>query len=237
MAGLIVGGGGGGGSTTTAAYSSRPAAGNDGSLFLPSDGLAIDRDNGSTWAPWGPISPLTAPVDGDFAWINQGSATVSAAKGAIYLSTPADAGATNNLRIRKKAAPATPYTITAAILPMMQDVDFHSAGLCFRQSSDGKLAVIALDKTAIGINKYTDHATFSANYVNVTITHRGLTFFRIADNGTNRICSISNDGVNFFQAHSVSRTDFLTADEVGFFIQSGNTTWGLGMTLLSWKQE
>lgn len=79
-----------------------------GSLYLPNNGISILRDTGAAFAEWGPAFPLTKPVDGDFAWINQGGATVSTTTGGILLQGAADAG--TQLRIRKKAKPATPYT-------------------------------------------------------------------------------------------------------------------------------
>jgi hypothetical protein len=227
-----------GDSTTTAAYASRPAASNDGNLFLPSDGFQIERDTGSVWAPWGPIFPLTAPVDGDFSWVNQGGASVSTTKGGIFLLGPAGTGV--NLRCRVKSAPATPYTITAAFLPRVPGVDFAGAGLLFRQSSDGKMASIGIGHSAnvsIDVNKWTNATTFSAQYASLTTkTFYSPTFLRITDNGTNRICSWSNDGQNFLQIHSVGRTDFLTADQVGFFVNAQQATWDVAMTLLSWKE-
>jgi hypothetical protein len=231
--------GGGGDSTHTAAYASRPAAGNAGDAFFPSNGFYVERDTGAAWVPWGPLFPFTAPVSGDYAWINQGSASVVTTNGGIYLSTPADAGTGANLRIRKKAAPSVPYTVTMAFMPLMVSTS-HTVGLCFRQSSDGKIATFGLENGAtprLVSYKYTDETNFSASYTTLDIgTRPSLWFFRIADNNTNRICSFSFDGQNFFEVHSVGRTDFLTADEVGFFIQSANTTYGDGMTVLSWKQ-
>ena len=62
----------------TAAMASEPASGMvTGDLFLPSNGFYLERYSGSAWVPWGPIWPMTKPVDGDYAWINQGSATVT----------------------------------------------------------------------------------------------------------------------------------------------------------------
>lgn len=216
-----------------------------GRLLLPSDGFYLARDSGSARVPWGPIFPLTEPVSGDFAWINQGSATISTTNGGVYLEGPAEASA-YNWRIRKKAAPATPYTITAAFL-INADWFRNGAGslnafgaLCFRQSSDGKLATLELFLNSLGntlrVTKYTNATTLSATYLSLTTTqsYGPLIWFRIADNGTNRICSTSGDGQNWIEQHSVGRTDFLTADEVGFAV-TGYTN-KVGMTLLHWKQ-
>ena len=62
-------------------------------------------------------------------------------------------------------------------------------------------------------------------------------WFQIADDNTNRICSISQDGQNFDTFHSVGRTDFLTADQIGICLRSQTTTGTLARaTLISWKE-
>lgn len=229
---------------TTAAYASRQAAAKAGRLFLPTNSAYVERDTGAAWGSWGPIFPLTPPVDADFAWINQGGASVVTTNGFIHLAAPATSG--NSMRIRKKAAPATPYTITARLHALGSINQIY--GLCFRQSSDGKLHSFAiLGSTSSGIGsqglfstKFTDPTTFSANYstqVTGLMSMFGMPWFlRIADDGSNRICSVSTDGINFFVFHTVGRTDFLTADEVGFFSDSVSASVASGVSLLSWKQ-
>jgi hypothetical protein len=223
----------------TSAYASRVAAATEGRLFLPNDGLYVERDTGAAWVPWGPLFPMTAPVDGDFSWTNQGGASVVTTFGGIYLSTPLSASV--NYRIRRKAAPSTPYTVTAWVLHNLTNVSNQSCGICFRQASDGKLVIFALDASAtgfsLGVFKFTNETTFSATYVSRAAFALGpQVCLRIADNGTNRICSVSTDGQNFKVIHTVGRTDFLTADQVGFFVNDQSNTIAAGMTLLSWKQ-
>jgi len=197
-----------------------------------------------SWSPWGPIFPLTEPINADFAWVNQGGASVSVTNGGVYLLGPA-AGAGYNLRIRKKAAPATPYTITAAFLMSQRRVQPVGWGIGFRQSADGKLAVLLLQVSttpAVSIYsfKFTNATTWSATYStigNLVNFHAPLSFWRIADDGVNRIISWSGDGIHFHTLHSVARADFLTADEVGFFVDAQHATHDVGMQLLSWKEE
>lgn len=231
---------GSGDSTTTDAEASKPAASNDGNLFLPNNGIYLWRDTGAVWAPWGPIFPLTAPVDGDFAWINQGGASVDATKGGIYLEGPA--GSTIQLRIRKKAAPSTPYTITVALKGWPGfHLDNQSFGILFRNAGAGTIATYMVtfassSGCSMASTKWTSATAFSATYATARVLSDQPLFLRIADDGTNRICSFSKDGQHFIPFHTVGRTDFLTADEVGFFVEERTNVYPVGMTLFSWKE-
>jgi hypothetical protein len=233
-------GGGGGDSTSKAAYGSRPAVSNDGNLFFPTDGYAVDRDNGTTYDPWGPLFALTRPPAlSGFTAVNQGSATADESRGAIEIVAPTSAG--DNLRIWKKSAPATPYTITAGLLLTMVGENYVRGGLLWRESSSGK--AVSLDFTygggwQWGVTKWTNSTTYSADYRLVPGLLMGpVIWLRINDDGTNRKCSVSCDGRNFVQIHSVGRTDFITADEIGFHVNVNNANYQAAMTLLSWKQE
>jgi len=223
-----------GDSTRKAAFASAPANANDGDLFFPTDGFVIQRDTGSVYNNWGPIYPLTPPVLSSFAWVNQGSATATEAKGGIYLLAPANAS--ENWRILKKSAPATPYTATACLLPALMSVDYAQAGLVFRQSSDGKLACLELVSISGFFNfqfsKMNSATSFNSTYGNTKCSLVSPLWLQIADDGTNRKCSFSADGQDFIPLHSIGRTDFLTADEVGFFVSSFQGTYDVGATFL-----
>lgn len=219
----------------TAAYASRPTVGVAGRLFLPSNGFQIERDSGSAWVPWGPLFPLSDPNAATLAWINQGSAAVDATKGGTYLSVAANGGA--SWRIRKETAPATPYTLTVGFIPNV--IGFNGAyAVLWRQSSDGKLVTInkASTSSALAVNKWTSPSAFSAAYVTITDgldVPVPMLWFQISDDGANRISRVSFDGQNFIQIHTVGRTDFMTADEIGFAIFD-NATYTTGMTVLSY---
>jgi hypothetical protein len=210
------------------------------------DGDVLTYDSGSgLWTnaepsvgSGGSIYPdFTSPALGDFTWVNQGTATTTTnANGGIFVED-ATAGSLN-IRVLKKAAPATPYTITTAWLPQLGNNNFSGVAIGFRQSSDGKLVVFSL-RASSGLNlvsdKYSSATAFSASYTNDAVYSGGnVMFLRITDNGTNRICSWSVDGYNFRVFHTVGRTDFLTADEV-FFGLYINTVLMAG-TITSWAQ-
>lgn len=229
----------GGGGTSSGTEASLPASGDTGELYLPTDGVYIHRYDGAAWSPWGPIFPLTEPIDGDFAWINQGGASVVTTFGGVFLNGPATAGI--SWRIRKKAAPATPYTITAGILFSGLLPDIHQFGLMFRASGAGTLHFFGVKSGGIippflVSHKYSSPTVFSASYTEDFYAPSKLVWLRIADNGVSRICSYSPDGQNWLTFHTVGRTDFLTANEVGFAVNAENTTFAVGINLVSWKE-
>lgn len=223
----------------TGVDASRPTTGITGRLYLPTDAEVVYRDSGTAWAPFGPVHSFTAPSDTGFSWINQGSATLTATNAALALAGPAGTG--DNLRLRVKTAPAAPYTITAAIVGVAA-LSNGSYGLCFRQSSDGKLHCLLYGGSAVGPYsiKFTSPTAFSATYTNNAMTTFPMRmpplFFRIADDNTNRVVSFSNDGIQFYAYHSIGRTDFLTADEVGFFVNARDANVAPSARILSWKE-
>jgi hypothetical protein len=219
-----------------------PAAGQlAGDLFLPSNGFQVERYSGSAWQPWGPLFPFTKPVNGDFSWDNQGGASVDTTYGGIYLLGVS--GGTQH-RLRYKTAPATPYTITTCFLPALGSSG--ECGLCFRQSSDGKLVIFTItqfsSEVCWSVQKWGSSSSFSAQYGSITACGASANggapvWMRIADDGANRICSLSPDGQHWDQAcHSVGRTDFLTADQVGITTRWDNAAGFAAMNLLSWKE-
>jgi hypothetical protein len=228
-----------GDSSFSAAYSGRPAVSNDGDLFLPSDGMNIERDSGAAWVPWGPIWPWTKPVIGDFGWVNQGGASATDERGALTLYDPAAANTNPNYRILQKAAPSTPYTITACFWSNFMRINYFNVGIGWRQSSDGKLVLLravfnTVDK--ITVTKCSGETADVADYSTIDQLIRNPVFLRITDTGTNRISYLSYDGYNWLTLHTIGRTDYLTPDQVLFFFSSRNASWPNYSTLLHWKQ-
>lgn len=186
---------------------------------------------------------FTPPVVGDFTWVNQGAAVVDTAAGdGIAMTLPAGSLGTGvNFRILKKAAPATPYTITAAFQVTPLNVNYHTVCLGWRQASDGKVILFGVQVNSTSqllLSKYTTvNGAFSAAYVSSIAARVGGApiWLRIADDGTNRICSLSPDGKRWSVVHTVARTDYLTATEVCWGGETENATYEMLFTLLSWK--
>ncbi len=231
--------------TSVGAFGSEPTS-LAGTLYLPNNGFVIERYNGSAWIPWGPLFPFTDPtLAGLNTWVNQNSSTVTTTNGGIVLFGTAN-GNTNNVTLRVKTAPATPYTITAAIMPGFPLKNYLGCGLAYRDSSSGKFQTmgVAFDSAQVPTyrivsDKWTTATAASTNYVTLGAPITPLIFLRISDNGTNRVSSFSTDGINFIQAHTVVRTDFFTPDQVGFYASTQNaaaTNFGVYANLLSWLE-
>ena len=229
--------------TSTGAAGSEPGSPQAGDLYLPSGGFSVGRYSGSAWEQWGPVFKFADPTTQSFSWVNQSGASETTVGKSLVLTDTTAGG----LRCRVKTAPSTPYTITAAFLAQLYPVAFPACGLLFRESSSGKLHTWCVEYTTSSSvnywgaknNKFTDASTFSASYtadVPIPTGHGGSVFWlRIADNGTNRIVSYSANGVTWTQRHSIGRTDFLTANQVGFFIVT-SASGPSSMTLLSWEE-
>lgn len=225
---------GAGGSTTSGPIASLPAAGTNGALYLPTDEPVLLRDNGVSWAQFGPFFSLTAPgATTGWSWVNQGNAAIATTQASWTISTFSSSSVWS---LFLKSAPATPWTMTIQALPAFNGPNLSGAqwSLCFRDSATGKFAdyeFVSDGNTQalgwggqLGAYKWTNTSTFSATYfdrlgINPGWGHR---FIRVGDDGTNRHIDFSGDGANFTRAHQIGRTDFVTANQIGFGINTNS---------------
>lgn len=226
---VAVSGTSGGVQNPSDAYSGRPAASAEGIVFWPTDAATLDRDTGAAYESWGPIYRLNmSKAVADFAWINQETATATDTKNGILMTPPVGTG--SSINILKRTAPATPYTITMGGILNAVGTNSLRMGLVFRQSSDGKLVYVAIgyggSNYKIESFKFSDPTTYSgATYISYEYTPLGgMIWCRIADDGANRITYVSCDGQNWINIHSVTRTDYLTADEIGIAVDCNNAS-------------
>lgn len=188
---------------------------------------------------YGPVFTMTDPSLPSYTWVNQGDATLTTSNGAQILCAPSSGGAVD-INARVVTAPATPYTITAAILVSAPAVNYTRVGIGFRQSSSGKLTTLgATLGNSFNVDNWGSATGFSDSPGTIPwASSNGLKWFRITDNGTNLVFSVGESPDMFYQVFSVSRTAFLTTtgpDQVLFFVNS-NSGYSVCGTLLSWKQ-
>jgi hypothetical protein len=227
------------------AYANKPSAGVPGRLFLPTDAVYFERDNGSNWDKFGPLWPFTPPQVSDFPiWVNQGTATAVDNKGAIFINAPGVNS--ENTRAIVKAYPSPPFIVEMAFIPCAYPGSYPCCGLCIQDNVSGKLQTYGLYDLPMYVRGY--------NYSSPTTTNSGVTgwpggsyvhqaesnliWFKYEDDNTNRKISISVDGFSWVQMVSNSRTDYLTPTHIGIFVNPYQATvvCDTGCTFLHWKQ-
>lgn len=210
--------------------------------ILTADGFdRFGKDNVPLWGE-STAPPLNKLVDtdgksllttSDFSWTNQGGASVSDLAGTILLRAPASSG--TNFRIFRRAAPSPPWTLVTAVRPHVQGIDGSSnssqLGICCRESSTGKFITLAVnrkntDPMRFAIDHWTNETTYggSTPYLGKNQCFIGnVMWLRIIDDNTNLKFAISDDGVEFIQVLSQSRTALMSggANQVGIAVNNG----------------
>ena len=227
----------------TGLITARDNAGQTGRLYLPTEGL-VSQDNGSLWDML-PLNKMVVPVSGDFTWVNQGSSTVATTKGMMVLT--AQANASDSLRLLVKTVPSTPYTITVCMLPQSAAYVTSNVipqfGICWRDSGSGKILTYGWGlqsyPLAFAYAQWTNYTTLSAGQYMYAAICQAPFWIRFSDDGTNRNVQISSDGFKFANITAPQgRTVFLTADQVGVFVNSGKSSSSIprAVSFLHWSQ-
>jgi len=211
-------------------YANEPAAGRAGALFIPSNSLYVQHDNGSSFDTFALLyGGMTVPVSSNFAWQNQGSATVSTTNGYTYFVAPGTGAA--HVTGRNIAAPSTPYHAIFAwswqvMSQTINDGDYRVGPYW----TDGTGIVSVNHRlgasgggSVMDISKWNTTTSFAAHYFYTAAFYPlPVIWCRIGDDGSGsssaRTVDFSVDGVNWQNAWSSSRTDFITPTKIGFQI-------------------
>lgn len=213
-------------------YANRLSAPREGSIYFPTDGYVMCRYDGSAWENFGPITKLTPPgssFGAGYSWFQQGSATFTQNGQSWILKVPGETGGL--VRTVYKTAPATPYTIECGMRFLAYPVNYASAGMVWKQSSDnahlhyGCMFHNLPNYCHLLVDKYNGSGGFVAAYA--TGSHYTCLdfapFFRFTDNGTNRLYDISQDGKLWYNYLTHGRTDHITPNQIGFGAQNSNS--------------
>lgn len=244
-----------------------PSPANQGRLYLTkSPGWYFFQDQEVEWSAWGPVYELFEPNNDEFTWVNQNDTFVEAAgtitdNGGIYLETPplsmisiVSGIYVDEVRLKVQdvdfvSPTSPPYTLTIGFVPNLEETDQTSCGLIVRDNTIGNFIFFRLmyDTNAttkrnliLSVDKYTNEQFFDSNYITLSAgTLIGsIVWFRMEDDNNDLIWSISNDGKNFMEIITQSRTDFLAnPNQIGFAVNTNNVTALAGMTLVSWNKE
>ncbi len=189
------------------------------------------------FSPFNFQRPVSKFINSGFTWENQGNKTLTVTNGRTSIFCPLGDNSVIGGFYKSKSAP---FTLTVC-LEVTSPADL-AYGLSFRESSSGKMILFGYSWVGgLRIFKQTNASTYNSDYSSSLLNHdfrfvrTGKVWFQIQDDNTNRICRLSFDGYNFSQVHSVGRTDFLTADQIGFHcINDGNAD--ATINILSWKE-
>lgn len=177
---------------------------------------------------------LIPPVSTDFAWINQGTATIDTSGTGVFLRALAASGV--DVKIRKKTLAGGAYTLTACMLFAGPEINFANVGLVLR-ATDQKLVVFGFGYSAgptVFVSKYTT-ATDNTGGSLASLAWLPWPWLQIVWNGTTTwTFNVSMDGVRWIAVYSGDISAWLTPIEAGFFADAEQTNVDVGCQLLSW---
>lgn len=180
---------------------------------------------------------ICPPKYSSFSWINQGTATAtySDLKG-IYIYAP-NVGGDQWRILAKNLSYSSNYMITIGFISFLYDVDHNHCGMVLLDNSNKFVAINRKKAHLIQHMKWNSPTSWNSNYVERNINSTDVIFLRVVDNGTNRICYWSSDGINFIQYSSVARTDFVTPTKVGFGANCNNSTYPCGISVFHFEEK
>jgi hypothetical protein len=223
-------------------WHARPPAGTKGTTFFPTNGNFVLVDNGKEWVPFSLLTPAHLPDLSQFFWVNQGNATIEHYNGPIFIHTPPGQGIPNiNAFVRNIPVPP-PYQTTISFLPLFSNAGISSTGICWRDSSNGRLMrfgpyfISGNGSIFLGIAQYDDPLTFLttnlSDYGSWLLTGSTVNL-RFTDDGTTRSCDYGLDGYHWMSLFKESSSNFFSPDQVGFFVESLSSE--VAMTVLNFS--
>ena len=181
------------------------------------------------------------PANSGFSWLNQGGASVSEVSGKALIITGTTSSTSDNMRVRYKAVPSTPYTITFLVQAAARANSNQSMGVCFTDGT--KIQALSIEGTTtakVQVNSFTNATTYASTQGTAFElgSMTGFIFLQLADDGTNVAFRFSVDGVNFLTYYSVAKASgFLGGSgytNVGFYLNDNQNSLAPIATLRLW---
>lgn len=185
---------------------------------------------------------LTAPVAGNFAWVNQGSAVLDTSLNQIGISAPSAAG--ESWRIQEAALPgATPWTLTTAIeIGSLASENFQSVAIGVKDAGNAKILAFkgllsSSGALSMTVTTYSNATTGVANLKTASLqnTPTYLLWLRIVNDGTNFTFYYSPSGIQWVQFFVSAVNTYLTAPSTAFFAVDASPNFGNAASLVSWR--
>jgi hypothetical protein len=192
------------------AVANLPLSGQAGALYLPTNGIAVYENNGTSWQSWGPTPPINIPtaINTNFGWINQGTSTQTFNNAGMLLTSQASGSNANLLQSNSNTTSGfveTGFQISYIAATQTTDYYIQAASVMYN-TSNGDYVFFGL-KHDLNFNDPKSYVTLTVNgtlteYVNVQM---GMpVFVKLAIVGSNIIGYITHDRVNYLQMFSTS---------------------------------
>jgi hypothetical protein len=172
--------------------------------------------------------------------VNQGTAVVSTSTGSLKLTTTATDTA-DSWKLRCYTAPSTPWTLTVYMRASVPAANYSGVSIGWRNSSNGNWLAPYYDyESGFGYNVGVNSGSGNTVVANVIgrISRSLAPWQRITDNGTTLTSSLSDDGTNWTQIYSESRTARITSgpNQIWIGVNPRNSAGGIPtLEILSWK--
>jgi hypothetical protein len=218
-------------------FANRPAAGSSTLIhFRATDTPMSSIDGGSEWYDYYFARPRPKQFDATgFAWVNQGTSTITTANGITTLA-PQPGSVAHRLYL--KTAPAVPYTITVAFQLFMYNTGVGMAGLAIRETATGEITICGRDNDGgLKVSKANNSGATLVNYISAygTAAAQDTVFWvRYRRDATTKYWDISIDGIEWVNIFNVGATDFLDNDQVG--LSAWQQTNQCYLHILSWQE-
>lgn len=182
--------------------------------------------------PWVTDPLMTFPPTTGWTALNSGSVTADV-NGRVHALV--STGATDNWKGELRTlTPASNYTATFYFDWSSPAVDHNHCGIILKNSGGAQMIIYGSFFTSgvrtLRASAYNNLTSFNADYKSdlVYVLSNGIpNWLRIRDNGTNRFFEYSYGGIDWVTNFSVSRTDIITPDQIGWggsFTNAGSIT-------------
>lgn len=216
-----------------------PLLSKEGDRFDGTDGLGF-RFDGSTWVPYSTSVIMRKPVLADYTAVNAASSSIADSGAGLYLR---NAAAETGVNAYVVSAPGTPYALVARMAGYaeIQSSKAPGFGICFRNSSSGKIEMLQVGNASgapeLSVGFWTSATVFSSAIAAAKpfVLIGEPIWLAIADDGVNKEFAFSPDGVNWETIFSESRTANFTANQIGFCIHTDGAAQIVAGVLKSWK--
>ena len=231
-------------------YDNKPAAGVKGRLFLPTDGLFLEYDDGAAWHRYGPYRRLKAPPQTGWSWANQGNATATFTGSALLLEDPDMDTNTPQIRLYYRPAAGNGATsLTTAFTFNGIATSEPKMGVCMRcvgGADDGNFTCWGLRMSGSSVYPYLNYTHYSSPTVieNDPIVTYGwnlwpqrLFWMKFAWEGTYKRFYHSQDGVNWIKWYEDTFATYNAPSQYGVYIDPTNNAQKVALSLVHWEES